>query len=246
MSADEVEGVLYPLGRVLHDKKRGGERWHQEKAEEPRRSTFGMEPGTDDPDGERAPLHGEEYYRHLIEKSFDLIIVVNAKGETTYVSPNAEQLIGYRPDEVLGVNTFGYIHPDDAPGVIGFFFNCVEKKGFSNYLFFRVRDRWDPWRYFEAVGNNLLGDAQVEGVIVDARDITDRKLLENRLREIQDSYRKIIDSANDAMFIHDMRTGELLYANHMMTEMYGYSLEEARDIGLEAFGAGEPPIPWIT
>src|ERR1035437_1143013 len=55
------------------------------------------------------------------------------------------------------------------------------------------------------------------------------------------SYRAIFDAANDAIFVHDLQTGAILDINHKMTEMYGYTIEEARQLDVEVLSAGTPP-----
>ena len=56
-----------------------------------------------------------------------------------------------------------------------------------------------------------------------------------------DSYRAIFDAANDAIFVHDLQTGAILDVNHRITEMYGYTIEEARQLDVEVLSAGTPP-----
>jgi len=56
------------------------------------------------------------------------------------------------------------------------------------------------------------------------------------------SYRAIFDAANDAIFIHDLQTGAILDVNHKMTEMYGYTIAEARQLDVDALSAGTPPF----
>src|ERR1035437_7994621 len=55
------------------------------------------------------------------------------------------------------------------------------------------------------------------------------------------SYRAIFDAANDAIFVHDLQTGAILDVNHKMAEMYGYTIEEARQLDVEVLSAGTPP-----
>lgn len=60
-------------------------------------------------------------------------------------------------------------------------------------------------------------------------------------RQSETSYRAIFDAANDAIFIHDIQTGEFLDANRKMCEMYGYTPEELRCLTVEDLSVGEPP-----
>jgi PAS domain S-box-containing protein len=72
-------------------------------------------------------------------------------------------------------------------------------------------------------------------------DITERKMVEEAIRASEANYRAIFDTANDAIFIHDADTGEILDANQEATEMYGYTVDEFRQINVETISEGNPP-----
>jgi PAS domain S-box-containing protein len=80
-----------------------------------------------------------------------------------------------------------------------------------------------------------------EHVTVLFRDVTDRNKAEEALRASEANYRAIFDAVNDALFVHDLETGDILDANPTMTRIYGYALEEARHLKVEDLSAGEPP-----
>ena len=73
------------------------------------------------------------------------------------------------------------------------------------------------------------------------RNITDRKRAEEQLRASEANYRAIFDAANDAIFVHDAKTGQILDVNQKMTEMYGYSREEARGLSVGDLSIGSAP-----
>ena len=72
-------------------------------------------------------------------------------------------------------------------------------------------------------------------------DITERKVAEEAIRASESNYRSVFDTANDAIFIHDADTGRFLDANCKATEMYGYTAEEFRQVGVDAISEGHPP-----
>lgn len=73
------------------------------------------------------------------------------------------------------------------------------------------------------------------------KEMADRERAEEAIRASEANYRAIFDSANDAIFVHDIDTGAILDVNRRMTEMYGYSPEEARQLHLQDISAGKPP-----
>ena len=72
-------------------------------------------------------------------------------------------------------------------------------------------------------------------------DITERTRAEKALMISEANYRTIFNSVEDAIFVHDASTGEILDVNAKMLEMFGYSAEEARSLTIEDLGSGDPP-----
>lgn len=73
------------------------------------------------------------------------------------------------------------------------------------------------------------------------KDISSRQQAEETLKLSEASYRSIFDSMNDAIFVHDARTGQIVDVNRQMLEMYGYSYGEARNLSLEQISLNKPP-----
>jgi PAS domain S-box-containing protein len=72
-------------------------------------------------------------------------------------------------------------------------------------------------------------------------DVTERKRAEEALRKSEENYRAIFNAANDAIFIHDIETGDILDANYSMCEIFGYTVQEVKRVNVEALSSGEPP-----
>lgn len=123
----------------------------------------------------------EERFRSLVQNSSDTISVLEADGTIRYQSPAAERTLGYSTEEMLGTNAFSYIHPDDAERVANIFGNRINERGVRPAVELRIRHADGSWRHMETVSNNLLGEPSVAGIVLNSRDITERKLLEERL-----------------------------------------------------------------
>ncbi|WP_372911498.1 histidine kinase N-terminal 7TM domain-containing protein [Salinigranum sp.] len=125
----------------------------------------------------------EEEFRALIENSRDLITVVSADGTRTYCAPSFERTLGHDPDEAVGRDVFELVHPEDRPEVRETFERLLgEERGAQERAEYRVRHADGSWRTFEAVAVNLVDDPTVQGVVVNARDVTARRRYEQRLR----------------------------------------------------------------
>ncbi len=128
----------------------------------------------------------EAYHRSLIEHGQDLIIVLNGEAIVRYASPSVERILGYRPEEMVGTSTLDRLHPDDRERIAALLRTGRETPGFTTAVEYRVRHRDGSYRTFESVACNLLDHHAVAGVIVNARDVTERRegeRMQERLKE---------------------------------------------------------------
>ncbi|MGH7482254.1 MAG: sensor domain-containing protein [Longimicrobiales bacterium] len=131
---------------------------------------------------EEALRRSERYFRSLIENALDTITLLNRDGTIRYESPSVERVLGYRPEELLGQDVFEYIHLQDRPAARALFESLLSKSGGTASTEVRFRHADGSWRVLEVVGRNLLEDPAVEGVVVNAHDVTERKRAEEQLR----------------------------------------------------------------
>src|SRR6185503_19029536 len=136
---------------------------------------------TDRKRAEEALRQSEEHLRALIENAADIITVLNRDGTRQYVSPSVERSTGYKPEELIGKSPFELVHPDDAPVLRKLFESGIAQPDIIVKREFRFLNKDGSWRIHEATGHNLLDDPVVSGVVINSRDITDRKRLERRL-----------------------------------------------------------------
>lgn len=124
----------------------------------------------------------EKRFRSLIEHSSDLITVVNEKGFILYNSPSITRILGYEAEELLGSSTTNLLHPADQANVTETFRSLRQESASLRSFEFRIRHKDGLWRTFESIGQNLLEDTAVSGVVLNSRDITERKEVE-RLKD---------------------------------------------------------------
>jgi diguanylate cyclase (GGDEF)-like protein/PAS domain S-box-containing protein len=130
---------------------------------------------------EKVITESEERFRSLVQYSSDIITLLDADGIVRYVSPAVERVTGYRPEEQVGTNAFGSVHPDDREQALNTFAEVLKRPGLHPPLEFRVPHKDGSWRYLEHVVNNLLDDPAVRGVVVNSWDVTERKALIEQL-----------------------------------------------------------------
>ncbi|MFQ5829001.1 MAG: ATP-binding protein [Candidatus Methylomirabilia bacterium] len=124
----------------------------------------------------------EHYFRSLIENALDIITILEADGTIRYESPSTRRVLGYHPEELIGRNTFEFIHPEDAPNVSNVLARCSESSGQIECLDFRFRHKDGSWRSFEGIANNLLAHPGMAGLVINSRDITERKRVQEELQ----------------------------------------------------------------
>jgi PAS domain S-box-containing protein len=168
----------------------------------------------------------EKYFRALTENALDVLSVLNSEGLFLYNSPSIMQVLGYEPKELLGQDAFALVHPEDLPTVMEAFKRGLEDPDLTVTLDFRYQCKDGTWRYLEAVGQNRLTDPDIAAVVVNSRDVTDRKQAEESLRESEKQYRLIFDGNPTPMWVFDQETLAFLEVNDAAIQHYGYSREE--------------------
>ena len=130
---------------------------------------------------DNADAISDERFRALIEKSSDAIALVTPKGKVTYASPATKGLMGYTPEELKKLtNPFKLAPPDDRKFVTKLFEKLLKKPGSTEHAVYRVLHKNGKHIWIESAMTNLLNDPNVKAVVINYRDITERKLLESQ------------------------------------------------------------------
>jgi PAS domain S-box-containing protein len=122
----------------------------------------------------------------LLEHSQDAIVVVDADGRTAFASDAVTRLTGRTPAELVGASAFEYVHPDDLALARLAFADCLAHPTLATRAEFRVRTADGRWVWLEALGTNHLGNPAVAGVVLNVRDVTERRETDNRLRKARE------------------------------------------------------------
>jgi PAS domain S-box-containing protein len=119
-------------------------------------------------------------FRALVQHATDVVQVIGIDGITHYISPAAERILGYPPAKLIGQPIFDVIavHPEDGDRLRALFADLLAHPSVSVTAEVRVQHGEGAWRTLEAVGQNLLADPSVGGIVVNYRDSTDRKQAE--------------------------------------------------------------------
>lgn len=152
----------------------------------------------------------ERRFRALIENSSDLVLVIDARGTLTYVSPSVKRVGGYEPGELLGKGFAEFVHPEDLPTADADWSALVHNPGRSHAAELRYRRKEGDWITLETVARSAIDDPTIAGVVVNARDISERKRAEEELRRLNWALRALGQS-NSAL-VHAGTENELFQA----------------------------------
>ena len=161
----------------------------------------------------------ERRFRALVQHSHDIIAVVDPDGGHRYVSPSLSPLLGYPPETLGPEDVVTLFHPDDLPRFVEAVAACARSGSQTPPVELRLRHRDGSWRVFEAIGSNLIDDPAVAGIVVNARDVSERRAVERSLRESERRFERFMAISPTPAMIKD-REGRYLYANEPFRRMW--------------------------
>ncbi|WP_135805500.1 sensor histidine kinase [Halorussus marinus] len=147
-----------------------------------------------------------ELYRELIENSNDVAAVLDRDGTVTFVSATVERVLGYEPDELVGENAIEYLHRDDREAITEKTESLRADPDEARTVEVRFERADGSWCWLESTMRNRLDHDAIEGILVNSRDITERKERERNQRKLAEEYRALLDTSGDAIFLLDVES----------------------------------------
>lgn len=178
-------------------------------------------------ESEASLRESEEKYRSLVENISDVIFTLDDEGRFTYVSPVIERISGYGPEDFLGTPFHEFIHPDDLPALLSNRRKVLE--GYSAPAEYRVINKDGSVHHIRTSSRLTIRDGAKSGLTGILSDITERRRMEESLRESEARFRRIVETATEGIWEMDADR-RTVYVNGLMARMLGTSPE--RMIGL--------------
>jgi len=142
----------------------------------------------------------EARFRSLVQNSSDVMTIVERDGTIRYVSPSVRRVFGFEPDGLLGTSVLELLDPAHRSHLASVLLGSGEARdGNSESLELRVQHRDESWMRVEMVATDLSGDPNVQGIVLNTRDITERKNFEEQLSH-QAFHDSVTGLANRALF----------------------------------------------
>jgi PAS domain S-box-containing protein len=175
---------------------------------------------------EHKSIAENKLFHALIEHSTDIIVFVDLEGTILYINPAVRQVLGFKPEERIGRKGLELVHPDDMKFMTDSFITLITDTNFPViHGEMHLRHKNGSWRTLEAVGSNLVKNNVIENVIVNYRDITERRKAEEELRRSEEKYRTILEDIHEGYFEVDL-TGKFTFFNDILCRSTGYSRNE--------------------
>ena len=189
----------------------------------------------------------ERRFRALVQSSSDLVFVIDASSAITYASPSCSAVLGYEPEALLGPNNCVLIHDDELADLVATLERAGTVPGGTADFAFRVRHQDGSWRWLDGIATNLVHDPAVAGVVINARDVTERRLRLDRQAALADFGRKVLQETSlDQVFAAAAATVTEHTPAHSCRVFY-VTAPEPNEPGLHvAVGDPEDPVAHLV
>lgn len=187
---------------------------------------------------ERVLKASEVWFRSLIEGTSDIVAVIGADLKVRYISPAVQAMGGYEPAELVGSELRSLVHPDDLASIERGLAELLEHPERTTKTEARYRTKAGVWRNTEAMNRNLLAVPAVAGIVVNLRDITERKQAEAALRESDRRFSVLLETVQLAAVMLDVES-RITYCNDYFLQLVGETREAV--LGKNWFERFVPP-----
>ncbi|MFL5730209.1 MAG: PAS domain S-box protein [Cytophagaceae bacterium] len=166
----------------------------------------------------------EARFRSLVQNSSDIITILDEDGKVTYSSPSSEKILGYKGEALSGKFFEEFIHSNEVAAFRGVMKKVLGAPGKVNSFEYRFLHARGFYLNMETTFNNLTQNEHIKGIILNSRDITERKYQEENLRLLE----RGIDASKNGIIISDPNQPDnpIIYANKAFEQITGYSYNE--------------------
>ncbi|MDX5422254.1 MAG: PAS domain S-box protein [Hymenobacteraceae bacterium] len=169
-------------------------------------------------------LHAPEFYHALANKSTELVLVTDPNGTIKFAGQSAHPLLGYQVSDLLETRSLDYIHPNDLP-LSRQALQHVQQENSVQLPHFRVKKSNGEWCWLDCTVTNMLQHEQVQGMVINAKDITDIKNSKLLIKEQAAHLEHIVESITEPFFALDI-AGRYTFMTRACAAFLGRDREE--------------------
>jgi PAS domain S-box-containing protein len=174
---------------------------------------------------------GVKNFQSLIEKSEDMITLALPDGKLIYVSPAVTRVLGYTAEELNCIPAFELIHPDDLPDLIESTLSIMEVPGKSFFRTQRLLNKEGTWTWCEGTITNLMEEPGINALVSNFRNITERKMAEENLRQSEERFRELFENAPEGITTLDAQSLAFIRYNQNALKMLEITADEMEGKG---------------
>ncbi|HBX67169.1 MAG: hypothetical protein CL670_10995 [Balneola sp.] len=166
-------------------------------------------------------------FKTLVEQGNDVVFILDEQGSAKYVSPSISRVLGYSVDEAMDFDVSNIIHPDDQEIVSSEIMKSLEQPGVPIQVEpARMRHKDGDWRWCSGTIKNMLHDPDIAGIVDNFRDITEKVIAENKLKETKQLYQSLVQTINGVVWEAKADTFEFTYVSPQSKKIFGYKPKE--------------------
>ncbi|HEX4343170.1 MAG TPA: PAS domain S-box protein [Verrucomicrobiae bacterium] len=162
----------------------------------------------------------EEDFEVLIKHTSDITTLIDADANICYVSPSAEPMLGYSPDQLRGQKASMLIHPEDQDITKAVLADALQRPLHPITTEVRFRHNAGHWVHLEAVGRNVPNAEGLPQLVFNARDISARRQAEAALRESEARFRQLAESIGEIFWLTTPE-GRVIYVSPAYEKIWG-------------------------
>ena len=168
----------------------------------------------------------QERYKLITENSHDIVTLMDIHGNYDFVSPSIKEILGYETHEMIGQSSLSFVHPEDLPEVMERMKVTIEQKLRDDKITFRFKSKNGDWRWLEAQGGVILNEQdEIIYFRSNKRDITEKVLTQQKLREKEGQYKLVSENSGDVIALQDFN-GIISFISPSVKFLLGYNQEE--------------------
>ncbi|MFN8671707.1 MAG: PAS domain S-box protein [Candidatus Sericytochromatia bacterium] len=168
----------------------------------------------------------EGKYKVILEKSPDGIVLISPDGKFNYISSSIIKIFGYSQEEIVNLKPDSLTHPEDLPMVLDNLTKLLGDNSFTPTIEYRFIDKWGKWHWVQSTFTNLIEEPYIESIVINFKDITDKKETEIKLKESEEKFFKIFQASRSMLILTKFDDGLIVDVNETFLKISGYNKEE--------------------